>query len=231
MAKDTFYFSHDYNARSDEKVKLLIRKHGILGYGVYWAIVEDLYNNANALRMDCEGIAFDLRVDEKVVKSIINEFDLFVIDGDEFGSMSVQRRLDERDAKSKKARASAKKRWSEKSKEDANALQTHSERNAIKERKGKEIKEKKKEYSDFDLAFIDFEKMRKIINKPLTDRAKQMVLTKLNSLAKDEPTKIKILENSIVNNWQDVYPLKENQKVDEKGQDYIIVKTGGIDYN
>ena len=25
--------------------------------------------------------------------------------------------------------------------------------------------------------------------------------------------------------------IKENQKVDEKGQDYIIVKTGGIDYD
>jgi uncharacterized phage protein (TIGR02220 family) len=149
--KDTFYFSHDYNARADEKIKLLIRKHGIQGYGIYWSIIEDLYNNANALRMDCEGIAFDLRVDEKVVKSIIEDFDLFIIEGEDFGSMSVQRRLDERDAKSRKARDSAKKRWNK----DANALPTHSERNAIKERKGKESKE---------VISIDFDKLIEIYN-------------------------------------------------------------------
>ena len=77
MAKDTFYFSHDYNSRSDEKIKLLIRKHGIEGYGIFWAIVEDLYNNANALRLDSDGISFDLRVDKNVIDSILNDFDLF----------------------------------------------------------------------------------------------------------------------------------------------------------
>ena len=140
MAKDTFYFSHDYNSRADEKIKLLIRRHGLLGYGIFWAIIEDLYNNANALRTDYEGIAFDLRVDVDVVKSVVNDFDLFIIKEDFFGSFSVQRRLEERKAKSKKASDSANYRWS-KLKDDANALRTHCERNAIKERKGKEIKE------------------------------------------------------------------------------------------
>ena len=88
-----------------------------------------------------------------------------------------------------------------------------------------------KKDSDLDLAFKDFEKMRKLIKKPLTDRARNMILTKLDKLATDKPTQIKILENSIVNNWQDIYPLKENNKVDAEGKDYIIVKTGGIDYN
>lgn len=142
MTKDTFYFSHDYNVRSDEKIKLLIRKHGMQGYGIFWAIVEDLYNNANALRTDYEGIAFDLRSDEKTVKSIINDFNLFVFDDEFFGSLSVERRLRERDEKSAKARLSAISRWSQ-NKTDANALRTECERNAIKERKGKENKEKK----------------------------------------------------------------------------------------
>jgi hypothetical protein len=96
MTKDTFYFSHDYNARFDEKIKQLIRKHSMLGYGCYWAIIEDLYNNANALRTDYDGIAFELRITTEQAKSIINEFDLFVFDGDYFGSASVERRLNER---------------------------------------------------------------------------------------------------------------------------------------
>lgn len=109
------------------------------GYGVFWSIIEDLYNNANALQTDYEGIAYDLRMDEDVIKSIINDFDLFVIDGAEFGSMSVQRRLDERAEKSARARDSANKRWGN----DANAMRPQSEGNAIKERKVKEIKESK----------------------------------------------------------------------------------------
>ena len=142
MAKDTFYFSHDYNARNDEKIKRLIRKHKCTGYGIYWCIVEDLYNNANALELDYDGIAFDLHEDVEVVKSVINDFDLFVLHEKEFGSSSIERRLDERNEKSKKAQKSAFKRWN-KDKIDANALQTDSESNAIKERKGKEINKEK----------------------------------------------------------------------------------------
>lgn len=137
MPKDTFYFSHDYNARNDEKIKRLIRKHGMQGYGVFWAIIEDLYNNANALRMDYDGIAYDLRSDSDIVRSVINDFDLFVFNGDFFGSKSVQERLEQRNIKSESARKSASYRWN-----NANAMQTQSEGNAIKERKGKEIKGK-----------------------------------------------------------------------------------------
>ena len=141
MPKDTFYFSHDYNVRNDEKIKRLIRKHGMQGYGVFWAIIEDLYNNANALRTDYEGIAYDLRSDSDIVASVIRDFDLFIFDGDFFGSNSVQARLEQRNSKSESARKSASYRW-----KNANALQTQSEGNAKKERKGKEIKENKINY-------------------------------------------------------------------------------------
>lgn len=142
MSKESFYFSHDYNARSDDKIKKLIRVHGMPGYGIFWCIVEDLYNNANALRMDYEGIAYDLRTDSELIKSIINDFDLFSIDDGTFGSCSVERRLDERNKKSETARQSAFKRWN-KNKPDAKAMPTHSKGNAIKERKGKNIKDRK----------------------------------------------------------------------------------------
>lgn len=149
MNKETFYFSHDYNTRSDVKIKKLISKHGYLGYGIYWAIVEDLYQNANALPMDCDCIAYDMRCDVEVINSIINDFELFVIEDNVFGSLSVQRRLDERNERSKKARKSAMKRWGNNanamrthSDSNANALQTECEPNAIKERKVKERKVK-----------------------------------------------------------------------------------------
>jgi hypothetical protein len=136
--KTTYYFSHDFNARTDNKIKLLLKEKGWTGYGLFWAIVEDLYNNANALPLDFESIAFDLRTqDTGIIESIINDYDLFKNDGQFFWSESVQRRLDEREERSVKARQSANKRWN-----NANAMQSHSEGNAIKERKGKEIKGK-----------------------------------------------------------------------------------------
>mgnify|MGYP003473214101 FL=1 len=136
--ENTFYFTHDYNARSDSKIKRLLSKHGCMGYGLYWAIIEDLYNNANVMQLDYESIAYDLRTEESVVKSVINDFDLFVIYDDFFGSNSVQRRLDERDSKSKKASESAQERW----RRNADALRAQSDSNAIKERKVKESKGK-----------------------------------------------------------------------------------------
>jgi len=170
MTKDTFYFSHDYNARFDEKIKQLIRKHSMLGYGCYWAIIEDLYNNANALRTDYDGIAFELRITTEQAKSIINDFDLFVFDGDYFGSASVERRLNERNEKSVKARQSAFNRWN-KVKDDANALRTQSDGNAIKESKGNESKENKDEYIFvFKSALVDLGIEPKIVSEWLKVR-------------------------------------------------------------
>lgn len=152
MAEDTYYFSHDYNVRTDKKIKKLLFKWGMLGYGVYWAIVEDLYNNANALGTHYDAIAYDLRVEVEMVKSIINDFELFVIDGEIFGSLSVQSRLEKRDTKKRIGSESAHKRWNKNKPNgnnqntdkvpNANPMGTQKEPNAIKERKGKDNKVK-----------------------------------------------------------------------------------------
>jgi len=168
---DTYYFSHDYNARTDPKIKRLLARHGMVGYGLFWSIVEDLYNNANALPLDCDGIAYDLRSDVNLVHSVIHDFNLFQIDGQTFGSVSVERRLSERKTKSNSAKNSANIRW-QKYREsqllNANAMQTHSDGNAIKERKGKEIKEKeiKVESNTRDLSIYgNFETVSKNITE------------------------------------------------------------------
>jgi hypothetical protein len=178
MPKDTFYFSHDYNARNDEKIKRLIRKHGMIGYGIFWSIVEDLYNNANALQTDYDGIAYDLRTDSDVVASVVNDFDLFVFDGDFFGSNSVQERLDQRNIKSESARKSASYRWN-----NANAMQTLSDSNAKKERKGKEIKGK--EIKEINISFDSF---WDLYDKKTGEKGK--LTEKWNKLSDSERTEI-----------------------------------------
>lgn len=57
---------------------------------------------------------------------------------------------------------------------------------------------------------IDFIKMRKSIKKPVTERALKGILNKLDKLATTDDIKIKILENSIENCWQGVFPLKKD---------------------
>ena len=173
MNNKSFYFSHDYNARADIKIKKLIVKHGYEGYGIFWALIEDLYQNANALPLDYDCIAYDLRTKSDVIESIINDFDLFKVGKDTFGSISVQRRLDKRNEKSLKAREAAMKRWND----DANALQPECDSNAIKERKGKESKGKETKINnntnsvfDFRKALLDYGFHEELVDEWLTIR-------------------------------------------------------------
>lgn len=57
---------------------------------------------------------------------------------------------------------------------------------------------------------IEFIKMRKLIKKPMTDYALRRMLNELEKLANNDVQKLEILNQSIVNNWLSVYPLKEN---------------------
>jgi hypothetical protein len=138
------YFSHDYTSRTDPKIKRLIAQHGMAGYGIFWAIIEDLYVNTNVLPSDYDCIAFDLRTTPEVIDSIINDFGLFANDGTNISSTSVERRLEERKDKSTKARESANRRW-KKYDRNTNVMRSQCDSNAIKEKeiKEKEIKVKK----------------------------------------------------------------------------------------
>lgn len=66
-------------------------------------------------------------------------------------------------------------------------------------------------------ALHDFEAMRKTIKKPLTDRAKQMLLNKLQSLSPDPDVQVAILNQSIFHNWQGIFPPKGDFAVRKGG--------------
>lgn len=59
-------------------------------------------------------------------------------------------------------------------------------------------------------AIYEFIKMRQLIKKPLTDYALSNILKKLDSYTNDDETKIQILNQSINNSWQGVFPLKDS---------------------
>ena len=60
---------------------------------------------------------------------------------------------------------------------------------------------------EFKEAVRDFIEFRKEKKKPLTARGFELFIRKLDKLANDEETKIKIIEQSIENSWTGVFPL------------------------
>lgn len=130
--KETFFFSHDYNARNDPKMQRLLMKHGCAGIGVFWCIIEQLYEQGGELPMDeYESIAFALRVDAIAVQSIINESGLFKNDGVIFWSESVKNRLNKRSEIAEKRKKAAMNRWGKSQNDDKkqqlenNSMQVH----------------------------------------------------------------------------------------------------------
>ena len=95
------------------------------------------------------------------------------------------------------------------------------------EDKDKEKKEKKKKevkaYSDdaeLNQAILAFMEFRKSIKKPMTDRAVELLIKKLNDMTSYIPEQIEIINQSIMNGWQGVFPLKNDQATRPVRQTY-----------
>ncbi len=122
------YFNHDSVARLDIRVIKLRSKLGYEGYGLFWAVLELLFTEENKLCIeDYDSLAFGLQCDPKVLKQVIEDFDLFVLEDGCFYSRRLNNHIEEINNKSNKAKENASKRWN-----NATAMQPHSDRNASK---------------------------------------------------------------------------------------------------
>lgn len=75
----------------------------------------------------------------------------------------------------------------------------------------------------------EFIKMRKLMKKPLTDRALKLLISKLKKLSSIPAEQVQILDNSIMNNWQGIFPLKNNNGY-QNNHGKMEVKRDGSDY-
>lgn len=126
------YFPHDSDARSDDKIIALRIKHKWEGYGLYWALIEKLRESKDyTLKADYNVLAFDLRSDAALIKSVINDFGLFAFtdNGECFYSESLNIRMKPLDEKRAKL-SNAGKRGNEKRWKD-NQYQSPSDRHPI----------------------------------------------------------------------------------------------------
>lgn len=79
------YFPVDANNRNKTKIIQLRIVLGVAGYGVYFMLLERLRNTERFMEVyDLETLAFDFRVDQETIASVIEDFGLFatVIDDD-----------------------------------------------------------------------------------------------------------------------------------------------------
>ena len=69
-------------------------------------------------------------------------------------------------------------------------------------------------FSDQELknTLYEFIKMRKAIKKPLTTKGLELLIKKLYGLSLNVDEQIEILNNSIMNNWQGIFELKNKTK-------------------
>ena len=121
------YFSHDSNARNSDKLMKVRMGLGAEGYGIFFMLIERLREEEDyKSTVDYTTLAFDLRVDPKKVKQVVENYDLFKIteDGKYFYSDSFNERMEMMDAKRKKraeaGKKGAEKRW-ENRQNDSNA--------------------------------------------------------------------------------------------------------------
>lgn len=81
-------------------------------------------------------------------------------------------------------------------------------------------------------ALYEFIKMRKLMRKPLTNTALDILIKRLYKISPNPEAQVEVLNQSIVNNWLSVYPLKSNrgseakpehggQKIDQEYEDYL----------
>ena len=95
-------------------------------------------------------------------------------------------------------------------------------------KKNQEVQEKEyKENLDcspeFAKALKEYEQYRKKKKKPLTPESKTRMLKRLETLAVDEETQIKIIYQAIDRGWSDVYPLDENKNTQKGGMSIDIM--------
>lgn len=128
MAKNSNYFPHEAQARNDNRLLRLRMRHGAEGYGIYFMLLERLRDSDDYVeRSGYDVVAFDLRVGEETVRSVVEDFGLFETHEDGgFTSPGFRRRMSKVDELSQKRAEAVRKRTDRKAnKEDnpTNALQ------------------------------------------------------------------------------------------------------------
>ena len=88
------FIRHDVNSSQDLKILKCLRVHGNKGFGIYWRLIEMLASGDGKLDTDYDSLAWELREEPDTIKSIINDFGLFVVEDGVFYSQRLNKELE-----------------------------------------------------------------------------------------------------------------------------------------
>lgn len=106
---------------------------------------------------------------------------------------------------------------------DNNTLDNNIVNKKERKSKSKSYDEQIAEYTqneELQDALKAFLQMRSFIKKPMTEYALKLMLKKLDEFGNTDNAKIAILNQSITNNWQGIFPLKDGNTKQEKQPKY-----------
>ena len=106
------YINHKISNRSEYVFRKLIERKGAAAYGVYWYILEELYESGGKMLFEeIEPISKALCVRKDFVASVIKSFSLFQYDSESFWSDEVIEQIAKRQKLKNKRKEAANKRW------------------------------------------------------------------------------------------------------------------------
>lgn len=118
MPLENLYFRHEQNARNNPKLLKLKMKLGMEGIGIYWCLIEVLYElNGYLKEEDLETFCFNEHVDFDKVKLVLKLANFKVDKENGYYSNGVLERIKKREEFCKEQKKKAQKRWSKEKKQ------------------------------------------------------------------------------------------------------------------
>lgn len=207
------------NTTMNEQFKAIEELHGNDGFTWLIKFWQSAYKKIDGI-VDLNGIlgvigAKTSRIStdkqNEIIKDCVSLGLLLEIEPGKYTSEGIQNRIKKIIGNREYDRIYTEKRLSELKISDNKPISTQIKVNEIKEKeiKIKEIKENILVPEHLLDIWPEFLEMRRKIRKPATDRAQKNIITELGKIApNDHALQIQIIDQSITNSWQGIFPLK-----------------------
>lgn len=212
--KNSYYFPHDYHARHDPKLEKLRMEYGAVTDGIFWDLVEMLYEEDGYLNIkDIPLFSKMFNTSEEIIKKVIEN--VFIIENDRFFNKSLLERLNKIKETREERTIASNKRWISKCNANAypNAMQLQSNIKESKESKvNKESKDNNIVHFDFQSIWIKYPKKigskqaeRHFLASVKTEQDYKDIQTALNNYLESDNVKRGFVQNGStwLNNWRD----------------------------
>lgn len=199
--KEAYYFSHDANARHDDKILELRAEFGWEGYGLFWAIIETLRDCSNyTFPSNAKaGLALSLSIDKTKLEKFISaclELRLLIEDDGFFYSESLMKRMEDIDEKRRKRAEAGRKGGNAKA-----MLKQRSSNHVAKASKESKVKESKEE--EINIKAAAKTKGHLFIESEYSDLQKFIAAFPADYLAKDFPGVDLAYYHDVIMDWSE----------------------------